>query len=149
MGHALLLALHIAGVAGWLGANYVQLVLVSRFDRDGTEAALAWTRQSNWLGVRYYNAVGALIATTGVLLVLTTPWSWDDRFVWVGLTVIVLGAAIGVSVFGPVGKRRQTALEEGDDQAAAATLRRIIGFSVLDTGLVLVAVLAMVSKWMS
>jgi hypothetical protein len=82
MGHALLVALHIASVAGWLGANYVQLVLVGRFDREGRDAALAWTRQSNWLGVRYYNVVGALIAITGVLLVLTTPWSWGDRFVW-------------------------------------------------------------------
>jgi uncharacterized membrane protein len=149
MGHALLLALHIASVAGWLGANYVQLVLVTRFERDGRDAALAWTRQSNWLGERYYNVVGALIAITGVLLVLTTPWSWGDPFVWVGLTVIVVGAVIGLSVFGPVGKRRQKALEDGDNAAAAATLRTIVGFSVFDTGLVLLAVVAMVSKWMA
>lgn len=143
----LLLALHISGVAAWLGANFVQLVLSPRFARGPADVAAAWTRQTIWLGERYYIASGVLIPVTGVLLVLDGDWSWGAGFVWVGISVVVIGAVMGGAVFGPLAKQRVTALEAGDEPAAASVQRRIMGFAVLDTVLILTAVLAMVHKW--
>jgi hypothetical protein len=143
----LLLLLHISGVTAWLGANFVQLVLSPRFARGPADTAAAWTRQTIWLGERYYNAAGALIAVTGVLLVLDGDWSWGSGFIWVGVTVIVIGGFMGGLLFGPLAKRRAAALESGDGATADAAQGRIIPLAYLDTVLVLTAVLAMVDKW--
>jgi hypothetical protein len=143
----LLLAIHIAGVAAWLGANLVQLVLTPRFDKAGVAAAAAWTRQTIWLGERYYNVAGGLIAVTGVLLVLDGDWSWSAGFIWVGIAVVVIGAVLGVAHFGPQAKARAAALEAGDEPAAERALGRILPAAYLDTLLIVTAVLAMVDKW--
>lgn len=143
----LLLALHIASVAAWLGANFVQIVLSPRFAKGPADVAAAWTRQTIWLGERYYNTAGAVLAVTGVLLVLDGDWSWSAGFVAVGITVIVIGGVMGGVFFGPLAKRRAAALESGDEAAAAQAQGRIIPLALFDTALVLTAVLAMVDKW--
>jgi hypothetical protein len=143
----LLLALHIASVAAWLGANFVQIVLSPRFAKGPADVAAAWTRQTIWLGERYYNTAGAVLAVTGVLLVLDGDWSWSAGFVAVGITVIVIGGVMGGVFFGPLAKRRAAALESGDEAGAAQAQGRIIPLALFDTALVLTAVLAMVDKW--
>ena len=147
MTRTLLLALHIAGVAGWLGANYVQLVLTPRFARQPAAVAKAWTDATIMLGERYYNLAGGVIGITGVLLVLDGDWSWSSGFIWVGIAVVVIGGVLGVALFGPVAKRRAAALDRGDGSAADGALRTIIPAALFDTALVLTAVLAMVDKW--
>ena len=143
----LLLLLHIAGVAAWLGANFVQLVLTPRFARGPAELDAAWARQTIFLGERYYTAAGGLIGVTGVLLVLDGDWSWGSGFIWVGAAVIVIGAVMGVAFFAPLAQKRIGALESGDGAGAAAAQRRIIPLALLDTALMLTAVLAMVDRW--
>jgi hypothetical protein len=142
-----LLVLHIAGVGAWLGANAVQLVLSPRFAREPAAVAAAWTRQTIWLGQRYYNVAGALILLTGVALVLDGDWSWSAGFVAVGVTVVVVGGLLGVLGFAPVAESRASALESGDRAAASRAQGRLIPLALLDTALVLTAVLAMVDKW--
>jgi hypothetical protein len=148
MTRTLVLALHIAGVAAWLGANFVQLVLSPRFAKGPSDVAAAWTRQTIWLGERYYIAAGALIAITGVALVLDGGWSWSSGFIWVGIIVVVIGAVMGGAGFGPLAKQRADALEAGDTAAADRAQGRIMPLALVDTALVLTAVLAMVDKWM-
>ena len=149
MVRTLLLAAHITGVAAWLGANFVQLVLSPRFAHGPADVAAAWTRQTIWLGERYYNAAGALIALTGVLLVLDGDWSWGSGFIWVGIGVIVAGGVMGGVFFGPLAKKRANALEAGDTSGAAEAQGRIIPLAIFDTALVLTAVVAMVDKWLT
>ena len=147
MTRTLLLWLHIASVAAWLGANFVQLVLSPRFAKGPADVAAAWTRQTIWLGERFYNAAGAVLTVTGVLLVLDGDWSWGTEFIWVGIVVVVIGGAMGGLLFGPLAKRRAAALESGDTATADEAQGRIIPLAVLDTVLVLTAVWAMVDKW--
>ena len=142
-----LLALHITGVAAWLGANFVQLVLSPRFSRGASDVAAVWTRQTIWLGERYYPIVGAIIGISCVLLVLDGDWSWSSGFIWVGISVIVIGAVLGAALFGPLAKQRATALEAAEGERAAGIQARIVRLAILDTALVLTAVLAMVDKW--
>jgi hypothetical protein len=148
MTRTLVLALHITAVAAWLGANFVQLVLSPRFAGGPADVAAAWTRQTIWLGERYYIAAGTVIGVTGVVLVLDGDWSWSSGFIWVGIAVVVIGAVMGAVFFGPLAKQRAEALESGDAATAAGAQGRIIPLAVLDTALVLTAVLAMVDQWM-
>lgn len=147
MTRTLLLAFHIACVAAWLGANFVQLVLSPRFAKGPTEVAAAWTRHTIWLGQRYYTTAGLLIVVTGVGLVFESDWPWSSGFIWVGIAVVVIGGVLGGGAFGPLAERRATALESGDIGAADSAQGRIIPLAILDTLLVLTAVLAMVDKW--
>jgi uncharacterized membrane protein len=144
----LVLTIHIAGVAGWLGANLTQLVLNPQMARQGREVEASWTRAQMFLGQRYYNVVGAVIAVTGVLLVLHEPVAdWSSGFVWVGLAVVVLGGVLGVAVFTPLTHRRLAAIEAGDEAGRAASAQRTVVMACIDTALVLTAVLAMVHHW--
>lgn len=147
MTRTILLALHITGVAAWLGANFVQLVLTPRFARQPAHVAKAWTEATIMLGERYYNVVGGLIGITGVLLVLDGDWSWSAGFIWVGIAVVIIGGVLGVALFGPVAKRRAAAIEAGDATTAGKTLRTIIPAGVFDSTLIVLAILAMVDKW--
>ena len=99
-----------------------------------------------WLGERYYSGAGAVIALSGVLLVTHGHWSWSGGFIWVGVAVIVIGAAMGVSCT-PLAKQRIAALESGDKAAAAAAQARTIVLALVDTALVLTAIVVMVRKW--
>lgn len=143
----LLLTVHIIGVAAWLGANFVQLVLLPHFARRGTEAQLAWTEASMWLGKTYYNAAGALIGLSGVALVLHGDWGWGRGFIWVGIATLAIGGVVGSVVFAPLmGKLRAQIAESHDDRAAETriTIRKV---ALIDTGLIVLTMVAMISKW--
>jgi hypothetical protein len=142
-----LLAIHIASVAAWLGANFVQGVLSPRFAKEPPAIAAAWTRQQMWLGERYYNVAGGLIALTGVLLVIDGPWDFSDGFVMVGIAVVIIGGLLGVLAFAPLARKRLAGLESGDLAAAEEAQNRIIPLAVLDTLLILIAAVAMIHKW--
>ena len=142
-----LLVLHIAGVCAWLGANFVQLVLSPRMGREDTTVAVAWTRQTMWLGQRYYSVAGAWLVLTGILLVVHEDLAWKSGFIWVGVAVIVIGAVLGAAAFTPLMQRRLKGLEAGDVSAARAAQSRVVSLALVDTFLVLTAMLAMVDHW--
>lgn len=139
----LLLTLHIASAAAWLGANFVQLALTPWFAARGGEAAASWFEGTGLLAKRYYNVAGAVLGVTGVLLVLELGYAWSSGFVAVGITVIVVGAALGIGFFGPEGERLAATARSG----GRADPRRYLSVAGLDTVLVLTAILAMVSGW--
>lgn len=141
------LALHILSVACWFGANVVQLLLSPRYAKGDAGEASGWTRQTIWLGERFYTTNGAVLLLTGVALVIDGPWAWSDPFVWVGIAVIVIGAVMGAAFFGPLAKQRLAGLESGDTATADAAQTRIIRLAYVDSALIVLAVLAMVDKW--
>ncbi len=143
----LLLGLHIASVACWLGADLLVHLVSPRIDRDSLEAQAAWTRVQVWMHERYYPAVAVPAVLTGVLLVLDGDWSWSSDFIWVGVGAVIGGAALGGGGLGSLTKRRLVALESGDASGAAETGRKIQLLGLVVTALPLIAILAMVDKW--
>lgn len=142
----LLLALHIAAVACWLGADVIVHLLTPRFERDPAVAP-AWARTQVWLHDRYYALVAVVILATGIALVEHGNWSWKSEFIWVGIGAIVLGASLGGGGLGTFSKRRVAALEAGDATTAAAYSRKLQVLGVVVTLVPIVTILAMVGKW--
>jgi hypothetical protein len=142
-----LLALHIAAVAAWLGADFLHYIVGRRLDREPTAIALAWARQEHWLHDRYYAVVAVLVLLTGVGLVQEGNWSWSGDFIWVGFGAIAGGAIIGGGGIGSLAKRRVAELEAGDTAAAAATRKKMVPLQVVVTALPLLALLAMIDRW--
>lgn len=143
----LLLVVHIASVAAWLGANFVQLFLGPWFTRRGGEAAIAWHEAATRLTSRYYNVAGAVLVLSGVLLVLELDHAWSAGFVGVGITVVIIGAALGILFFGPTARRLADAEREVDAAERRRLGRMYVALACVDTLLVLLAVLAMVKRW--
>lgn len=142
----LLLLAHIASVAAWLGANFVQFVIAPRFRRAGGEFAQRWTDTASFLGMRYYSVVGALVAVTGISLVLHGHWHWQG-FVLVGIAMVVVGGVTGVAVLEPLLKKETAARTAGDDAALAKAQHNFNAVALMDTLLVLITMLAMVDRW--
>jgi hypothetical protein len=142
----LLLLAHIASVAAWLGANFLQLVVGPRFRALGGEVATQWARTGQFLGQRYYNIVGILVALTGISLVMHGHWHWQG-FVLVGIAMVVIGALTGVFGFDRLFKREIAARESGDDATAKRITHNITSLALMDSFLILITMLAMIDKW--
>lgn len=140
-----LLSIHIASVAAWLGANLTQFFLAPWFTQRGGEVAAAWFEATTRMARRYYNAAGTVLAVSGVLLLLESSgaYRWSSGFVVVGLAVVTVGAALGIAFFAPDGERLAAAARDG----RRVNLGRFLSVLCLDTVLVSAAVLAMVAKW--
>ncbi|HUR55399.1 MAG TPA: hypothetical protein VMZ71_14795 [Gemmataceae bacterium] len=142
-----LLSLHIAAIASWLGADMLQHAVRRRWQRETGDAALAFARMVHWLHDRYYAVVAGLIALTGVGLVFDGDWSWGSGFIWVGISTVVLGGVLGGVVLKLLSKKQVDALEAGDSGAAHETHGRAVPIEMFLTTAVLVTIVAMVGKW--
>jgi len=142
-----LLTLHIAAIASWLGADVVQHAMRHRWQRETPEATKAWARMQFWLHDRYYAVVAVLILGTGIALVQHEHWAWSSTFIWVGLATIAAGATLGGIGLKGLAKKRIEALEASDADGAEAADRRALPIELLLTAFVLVTVVAMVHKW--
>jgi hypothetical protein len=63
------------------------------------------------------------------------------------VAVLVIGGVVGVAHFVPTGERQIEAIERNDRTLLARLDRRVISVAVIDTALVVLAMLAMVDKW--
>jgi hypothetical protein len=142
----LLLLAHIVSVAAWLGANILQLVIGPRLRARGGEVARQWAATGEFLGRRYYNVVGALVAITGIGLVFESDWNWSG-FVLVGIAMVVVGGLTGILGFDRLFKREMKARADGDEVAAGRITHTITSLAVMDTFLLLLTTLAMIDRW--
>lgn len=143
----ILLSLHIAAIASWLGADVVQHAMRHRWQREASDVAAAWARMQFWLHDRYYAVVAVLILASGIALVQDGHWGWSSTFVWVGVGTIVAGGSLGGIVLKGLAQKRADALSTGDVAGAAAADRRALPIELVLTALVLVTVVAMVHTW--
>jgi hypothetical protein len=143
----ILLTLHIAAIASWLGADVMQHAMRHRWQRETAEATEAWARMQFWLHDRYYAVVAVLILASGIALVQDGHWGWSSEFIWVGLATIAAGATLGGIGLKGLAKKRVDALEASEPQSAAAADRRALPIELLLTAFVLVTVVAMVHRW--
>ncbi|HET8739385.1 MAG TPA: DUF2269 family protein [Acidimicrobiia bacterium] len=142
-----LLTLHIAGAGTWLGANVVQAVVPPAAARAGQQTLAGWYRITSVLARRLYMPAAVLVLLTGIFMVLgSDSYSFGSTFVTIGFAMIVVGAVLGMVVFGPGGEKAADALETGDQGAAQAATSRLARWGVLDTLLLLVTIMAMVLR---
>lgn len=145
----LLLILHIVGVAVWLGANVVQAISGPRAAASSREARAWWAGTQELMAKVLYNVAGILVLLTGVGLVLVSDdaYAFSDMFVSIGFLAVIVGAALGIVVFGPGTRKLLAAIESGDEAEEKALSARMSAFGVMDTLVVLLAIASMVMKW--
>lgn len=143
-----LLTFHIAGAGIWLGANVLQAVVPGMVARHGSQAAAGWYRVAAKLVNRVYVPAAVAIVITGTLLVLgADEYGFGTRFVTVGFAMIVLGAVLGFVVFEKGSERAAEAIESEDRGRVRSAISRLTAFGALDTLLLLLTIVAMVTRW--
>jgi hypothetical protein len=142
-----LLTLHIAGVGTWLGANVVQAVVPPAAARAGQATLAGWYRITAVMAKRLYMPAAILVLLTGVFLVVgSDSYSFGSVFVTIGFATIVVGAVLGMVVFGPGGERAAEAVESGDQGAVRAAAGRLTRWGIVDTLLLLLTIMVMVLR---
>ena len=143
----ILLVLHIAGAGTWLGANIIQAVAPAMTAKQGPQAAAGWYRVAAGLSTKVYMPASILILATGIWMVLDSEaYGFGTVFVTIGFGMIIIGALLGIVVFGPGSERAAQAIESGDKEAVRSTAGRIAAFGTIDTLLLLFTITAMVLR---
>ena len=104
--YELLLFLHVAAAILWLGSGFFLQVLVFRGERTDDHALMkSLGDSSEWFARRVFIPVSLSVLVLGVLLVLDSPWEFDDVWVALGLLGYLASFLIGVLLIEPEGKR--------------------------------------------
>ncbi|CAN5590503.1 hypothetical protein BH10ACT3_BH10ACT3_05320 [soil metagenome] len=143
-----LLILHIIGVAIWLGGNVTQAFVGSRISAASTDVRLFWATSTGAMARVLYNVAGILVLITGIALVLDSDFiDFSEPFIGIGFLAVIIGAVLGMAVFGPGSRQLAAAITSGDAQAEAAVNRKLTTFGIIDTLVVVVTIGAMVGHW--
>lgn len=145
-----LLIIHILSAGSWIGANAVQFLITPRIGDQGAVVAAAWHRGVVRIGRLLYMPASILLLVTGILLVTAvddSPYEMSDAFVSIGFLAVIIGAGLGMGFFLPQTRNAVAAYESGDTGTAAAIERKVTMVGLVDTAIIVLAVVAMVSKW--
>ena len=143
-----LLVLHLIGVAVWLGGNVVLALAGPRTASAPAAARLWWAQTQGAMARVLYNVAGILVLLTGVGMVLENDViEFSDTFVTIGFVAVIIGAVLGMAVFGPGSRRLTAAIESGDEAGEKSINNRLAAFGLLDTLVVVFTIAAMVGAW--
>ncbi len=99
-------------------------------------------------GTRIYTPAAIVSLVTGVLMVIDNDlFDFSSTFVTIGFTMVIVGAGLGMFVFGPRGEAAAAAIEAGDAPRVRRLTGSLAGFGALDSVLLVVTIMAMTAKW--
>jgi uncharacterized membrane protein len=145
--YEVLLFLHIAAAAVWLGAGFFLQMLIFRAessDDGGLTQGIA--SNSGWMAQRIFIPASLVVLVVGVLLTIEGPWSFGDLWIVLGLAGYAVSFLIGILFLEPEGKRIGAAMAAGDQGQAAARIRRINAVSRIELTILYLVVAAMALK---
>ena len=131
--YEVLLFLHIAAAAAWLGSGFFLQMLVFRADKAGDAPLLQGiASNSGWMAQRIFIPASLVVLVVGVLLTIEGPWSFDDLWIVLGLAGYAFSFLTGIGFIEPEGKRIAAAMEAGDSNRARFHIARINTVSRLE-----------------
>jgi uncharacterized membrane protein len=137
---------HILSAITAVGSNVTSVFWLDRagLDRDRLPWALEGVRQ---LDKRIANPAYIIVLLTGILLVLTGGYRFDQGWIATAIVLYVLTAAFGIFAFAPAVRiQRAEAAADPTSVAYARIARRTWRYSWLTTGVVVVIIILMVTK---
>ncbi len=143
------LIIHILAAGAWFGTNMVQVVVNPGINKKAPIIAAEWHRTLEGFLKRIYMPAAIIALVTGVLLLTVdnTPYEMSDPFVSLGFLTVIVGSALGMGFFGKQSRAAAAAYDAGDISGAAEIEKKISAAGLLDTFLIALTVVAMVSKW--
>jgi uncharacterized membrane protein len=147
--YEVLLFLHVAAAAIWLGAAALFFVLFQR-SKMAQDFVLAERlgAHTEWLAKRLFIPASLAVLILGILLTIEGPWSFDQLWILIGLVGMATTFAIGLGVIEPTTKKMHAAIEANGPMHpdVARHKRRLDALGVLDLTLLFSIVWDMVFK---
>ena len=143
----LLALLPITIAAAWIGAGITQLIVNPAMQRMGGSSAAVWMRQTVRLGKILFSPAAIVVLITGVWMVLReSVYEFEQAFVVIGIVAVVLGAVLGVRVYGPGGEEIADLHESGETSQVGIKQRRLLIIGAAEIIFLLFTVWAMVTR---
>jgi hypothetical protein len=143
----IVLVIHVLAAATWFGANVAQYVVTPRMARIGGAPAAEWMRSTVLMGTRLYTPSAIVALITGIVVAIDRDYSFGSFFITLGFVTVVIGAVLGIRVFGPFGTKAAEAYEAGDDAEVTRLTGRLRAFGAFDMALLTVTIASMVMQW--
>lgn len=141
------LLIHILAAAAWFGASVTQFIVNPRMSKIGGVAAAEWMRSTVLMGKVLYSPAAIVALVTGIILAIDREVSFGSTFITLGFVTVVVGAVLGIRVFGPVGEKAAEAYESGDEADLKVQTTKLRNYGVVDIVLLTVTIASMVMTW--
>lgn len=147
--YELLLFLHVAGAAIWIGGASLFFILFQRA-KAVQDPALAERlgAHTEWLAKRVFIPTSLAVFVLGVLLTIEGPWGFGDLWIVLGLAGWAATFAVGVGLIEPTTKKMHAAIESyGPGHSEVGRFaRRLDSLGALDLALLFAIVWVMALK---
>ena len=145
--YEVLLFLHVAAAAVWLGSGFFLQMLVWRAGKtDDGPLLQGVASNSGWMAQRIFIPASLAVLVFGILLTIEGPWSFGELWITLGLTGYAFSFLVGILFLEPEGKRIAAAMERGDDARAAFHVSRINNVSRIELVVLYLVLAAMALK---
>lgn len=143
-----LLWIHILAAATWFGGGVSAQIGSQVFASESDASRASWYRLMLRLGQVLYTPAAVVVLISGILLVTRNEaYGFGSTFVTIGFLTVIVGAALGMMVYGPRSRAASAALEEGDSGTAASAIALIRQAGLGELALIALTIAAMVWKW--
>ncbi len=140
--------IHILAAASWFGGGVATQIGSQVFASESDASRASWYRLLLRLGQVLYTPAAVVVLITGVLLVTgSEAYGFGSTFVSIGFLAVIVGAGLGMAVYGPRSRAASAALESGDTSGAAAAITRIRQVAWFELALLAITIASMVWKW--
>jgi uncharacterized membrane protein len=147
--YGLFKAIHVTFAVLWVGggAMITLLAIVAERSKDPVQIANV-SRLAATVGERFFAPVGLVTFLMGVAMMINTDWGWGTFWVVVGLLGYLATFTIGIAVIAPNVKKLHAAIEANGPThpTSIALIKRIMLITRVDTALLIIVVLDMVTK---
>src|SRR5215210_5901335 len=147
--YTVLLTLHVLAAVLWVGGG-VTLHLMGRLaQRSGDrDRMLAFSRDSDVVGPRFYAPLSLLLLIAGILLVDKVGADASTLWIMLGMAGWVVSFLIGVLYYSRAGRRREAivAAKGAGSEAFLALYRQVLSVNVLEIAILVLVVADMTLK---
>jgi uncharacterized membrane protein len=147
--YGLFKAMHVTFAVLWVGGAAMLTLLAIAAERSNDPMQIAQiARQAATVGEKFFAPVGLVTFLMGVAMMLNTSWGWGHFWIVVALVGYATTFGIGIGVIAPTVKKVHASIEaHGPTHPdSIALIKRVMLITRVDTALLLVIVLDMVTK---
>ena len=147
--YGLFKAIHVTFAVLWVGGGTMITILAIVAERSNDPLQIAnVARQAATVGEKFFAPVGLVAFLMGVAMMLNTNWGWGKFWVVVGLIGYALTFGIGIGLIAPNVKKLHALIEANGPTHpdSIALIKRVMLIARVDSALLLIVVLDMVTK---
>lgn len=147
--YGLFKAMHVTFAVLWVGGAAMLTILAIAAERSNDPVQIAEiARQAATVGEKFFAPVGLVTFLMGIAMMLNTSWGWGHFWIVVGLIGYAATFGVGIGVIAPTVKKLHASIDaQGPTHAdSIALIKRVMLITRIDTALLVVIVLDMVTK---